>query len=170
MHDAPHDRSVHVGSPCFGQVQFNQDFNGIVCLRRELDAPNRDADSTMAHYARQMLESRPARSGEQFADQVRQALVVMQLGSGQCSIERIAHLLRVDRRTVHRRLRLEGQSFSAIVDAVRRELALRYLAEDRKRSLAQISSLLGFSARSGFSRWHKQQFGTTAAEMRARPS
>ncbi len=162
MHAAPRDRSVHLRF--FGHAQFDQDFNGIVCTRRELDAPNREADATLARYARQMLESHPAKGGELFADQIRQ-LVVMQLGSGQCSIERIAHLLRVDRRTIHRRLRQEGQSFSATVDAVRRELASRYLA-DRKRSLAQISSLLGFSAPSGFSRWHKQQFGTTAEEVR----
>ena len=93
-------------------------------------------------------------------------LVVMQLGMGQCSVERIAHLLRVDRRTIHRRLAQEQQTFSGLVDAVRRELASRYLA-DHKRTLAEISALLGFAAPSGFSRWYRQQFGTTASVARS---
>ena len=43
-----------------------------------------------------------------------------------------------------------------LIDAVRRELAARYL-EDRDRTLAEISSLLGFAAPSGFSRWYRRQ-------------
>jgi AraC-like DNA-binding protein len=54
------------------------------------------------------------------------------------------------------------------VDEVRCELATRYLA-DRGRTLADIAALLGFAAPSGFSRWYKQQFGTTAAANRAHP-
>jgi transcriptional regulator GlxA family with amidase domain len=53
------------------------------------------------------------------------------------------------------------------VEAVRRELAVRYMA-DGTRSMAEVSSLLGFGAPSGFSRWYRQQFGTTATEHRAR--
>jgi AraC-like DNA-binding protein len=52
-----------------------------------------------------------------------------------------------------------------IVAGVRRELAERYLA-DPQRNLAEISSLLGFSSISGFSRWHRQQFGRTASAQR----
>jgi AraC-like DNA-binding protein len=66
---------------------------------------------------------------------------------------------------VHRRLTQEGETFSNIVIAVRRELAVRFLA-DPQRNLAEISSLLGFSSISGFSRWHRQQFGHTASSQR----
>ena len=45
------------------------------------------------------------------------------------------------------------------------ELAQRYLA-DRKRPLSEVSSMLGFSATSGFSRWYRRQFGATASERR----
>jgi transcriptional regulator GlxA family with amidase domain len=48
------------------------------------------------------------------------------------------------------------------MEGVRRELASRYMA-DGSRSMAEVSSLLGFSAPSGFSRWYRQQFGTTAS-------
>ena len=38
---------------------------------------------------------------------------------------------------------------------------------EHKRTLAEISGLLGFAAPSGFSRWYRQQFGTTASVSRA---
>ena len=93
-------------------------------------------------------------------------LVVSLLGTGTCTIDRVAQHLGVDRRTIHRHLLREGETFSEILDAVRRELAARYLADGR-RSLAEVSSLLGFSAPSGFTRWHRKQFG--AAPSRRRP-
>jgi AraC-like DNA-binding protein len=165
MHDAPHDRSVHVRM--FGrEVRFAEDFNGIVCSRRDVNATNPHADATMARYARQLLESRTRTGSDDFAAQVRQ-LVVLQLNSGSCTVERVAQMLRIDRRTIHRRLQLETETFSSLVDAVRRELCARYLAE-RQRTLAEISSLLGFAAPSGFTRWHRRHFGTTGSELRAR--
>jgi AraC-like DNA-binding protein len=164
VHGAPRDGSVH--ARFFGRaVFFHQDFSGIVCTPRDLAAANPDADPTMARYARQLLEERRGVTGQEFSERVRQ-LVVMQLGSGQCGVERVAQLLRVDRRTIHRRLLQEGQTYGEIVDRVRRELATRYLA-DRQRSLAQIASLLGFSAPSGFSRWYRKQFGRTASDVRS---
>jgi predicted alpha/beta hydrolase family esterase/AraC-like DNA-binding protein len=163
VHEAPADTSVH--ARVFGRdVQFGTEFNGIVCARRDLSVTNAHADPTLARYAMQLLEHRMAPDRDRFESRVRQ-LVVLQLGTGQCTIERIAQMLRVDRRTIHRRLRKEGETFSDIVDAVRRELAGRYLAEGQ-RTLAQISSLLGFSAPSGFSRWYRQQFGQPASGLR----
>jgi len=162
-HDAPADRTVH--DRFFGRrVEFGHDFNGIVCARSDLDVPNPNADPSMAQYARKLLESASAGKAAGFADEVRR-LVVMQMGDGRCTIERAAHSLGVDRRTVHRRLAAERATFSAIVDDVRREFATRYL-KDRSRSLAQVSSLLGFAAPSGFSRWYRRQFRGTASELR----
>ena len=164
-HDAPADRSVH--ERVFGRnVEFGHDFNGIVCARADLDRPNPNADPAMAKYAQQLLEASSAGSADNMSIQVRQ-LVVTLLGTGACTIDRVAQHLGVDRRTMHRRLASEGQTFSAIVDTVRRELAERYL-KDRHRSLAEVSSLLGFAAPSGFSRWYRRQFSGRASDARAR--
>jgi AraC-like DNA-binding protein len=162
-HDPPVDRTEH--DRLFGcRVEFGHAFNGIVCARRDLDIANPNADPGIAKLALQMLEANPKEGRDTLSGQVRR-LVVSLLGTGACSIETIAQHLGVDRRTVHRRLTSEGRTFSEIVAAVRRELAARYLA-DPQRSLAEISSLLGFSSLSGFSRWHRQQFGVTASEQR----
>ncbi|MET0917557.1 MAG: AraC family transcriptional regulator [Burkholderiales bacterium] len=164
-HDAPADRSVHVR--LFGHnVEFGHDFNGVVWARADLDRPNPDADPAIAKYAQQLVEASLAGSANDVSSDVRE-LVVMLLGAGPCTVERVAQHVGVDRRTLHRRLAHEGQTFSGIVDAVRQELVERYLS-DRNRSLTEVSSLLGFAAPSGFSRWYRRQFSGRASDSHPR--
>ena len=127
----------------FGRhVEFGHDFNGIVCARRDLEVSNPDADPEAARLARQMFEADPASREPDMINRVRD-LIVKLLGTGTCTIDRVAQHLGVDRRTIHRRLAHEGESFSGLVEAVRRELAERYIS-DPHRSLAEVSLLLGF--------------------------
>jgi len=162
-HDAPADRAVH--ERVFGRnVEFGHDFNGIVCARRDLEVPNPNADPGIARMARNMLDAASAARAPGTSAQVRE-LVVMLLPSGGCTIDRAAQHLGIDRRTVHRHLARAGWTFSDIVENVRSELAERYVKEHR-RSLAEISSLLGFSAPSAFSRWYRRRFGASASAGR----
>jgi len=155
-HEAPSDRSTH--QRVFAcKVEFNHDFNGIVCARRDLDAVNPNADPAMARYARQLVESGVGSEASDTTGQVR-GIVLTLLGTGRCTINLVAQHLGTDRRTVQRRLASEGQQFSEILDSVRRELAERYM-QNSKRTLAEISSLLAFAAPSGFTRWYRRQFG-----------
>jgi len=164
-HDAPANRSVH--ERIFGyRVEFGHDFNGIVCARADLDAPNPNADPALAKYARDLLESSLEGPADDMPRDVRE-LVVMLLSTGPCTIERVAQHLGVDRRTIHRRLAQKQQTFSNVVDTVRRELAERYL-KDSSRSLAEVATLLGFAAPSGFSRWYRRQFSGRASDKHAR--
>ena len=160
VHAAPKDRSVHVR--VFGRgVEFGRDFNGIVCNARDLDRPNPTADPVIAQYARQVLEASLAHE-QRISDDVRQLVIVL-LPAGHCAIELVAQHLGMDRRTVHRQLAKEGETFSGIVQAVRLELAARYV-DERSRSLTEVAGLLGFSARSVFSRWYRQHFNLSAQQ------
>ena len=163
-HSAPKDRTVHWR--VFGRrVEFGHDFNGIVCDARDLDVPNPGADPVIARYARQVLEASLGATRRSTANDVRQLVFVL-LPAGHCGIDLVAHHLGVTRRTVHRQLASESETFSAIVEGVRRELAARYV-DDGDRPLSEISALLGFSAPSAFSRWYRQSFGLSAAQRRA---
>jgi len=163
-HDAPRDRSTHIR--LFGSnVEFGHDFNGIVCARSDLDVANPAADPEVERMARQLLDAEPiAQDAGRMTSQVR-GLIVKLLGAGGCTIERIAQHLGVDPRTVQRHLRDDGTTFSQVVDSVRDELADRYL-KDRRRSLAEVSTLLGFAAPSGFSRWYRHRFGRAPSHQR----
>ena len=163
-HDAPADRSVH--ERIFGHnVEFGHDFNGIVCSRSDLAVPNPNADLGMARYAAQMLDDYSGRDAPAMSAQVRDVIVSL-LGKTPCTIDVVAQHLGVDRRTIHRRLQVEAKTFSAMVDDVRREFALRYI-QRADRPLSEVSSLLGFSAPSSFSRWYRREFATRASEKRA---
>jgi AraC-like DNA-binding protein len=98
------------------------------------------------------------------ADEAR-GLVREMLPLGRCSVEELAQRLGVDRRTVHRHLARGGETFSSLVNDVRGELADGYLEGGTGR-LTHVAHLLGFSALSAFSRWHRRHFGFTLTQRR----
>jgi AraC-like DNA-binding protein len=164
-HDPPRDRSIH--ERVFGRsVEFGHDFNGIVCARSDLARSNAEADPELARLARKMLATEPLGPDDDSAAKQVRELVITLLGTGTCTIDRAAQHLGIDRRTIHRRLQREHETFSGIVDAVRRELAERYLKD--RRPLAEIASLLGFSASSGFSHWYRRQHDAPPSSRRAK--
>jgi AraC-like DNA-binding protein len=146
------------------EVRFDQDFNGIVCASRELEVAVPAADAAMAKQVKQYLDTLASRQTSKLSDSVRECIYVM-LPSGLCSADSVAKRVGLDRRTLHRHLAREGQTFSAIIDSVRAELAARYIGND-DRDLASIADLLGFSARSALSRWFQNQFGCSISEWR----
>lgn len=157
-HGAPADTSAH--RRLFGaELAFGCEFSGLVCAAADLTAPNPGADPVLARYALQML-SDPLQRSAAWSARVHE-LIVLMLPRGHCRVERVAQHLGVDRRTVCRHLAAEGTSFSAVLDQVRAELMTRYRADGR-RPLAEVSALLGFSAPSALSRWHRQRFGVAA--------
>ena len=162
-HAAPRSLAVH--RRVLGRaVEFGHEFNGIVCNAADLDAPNPGADPVLARYSQRLLAPSLARR-VRMADRVRQQIVLL-LPRGLCRVEVVAQHLGVDRRTVHRKLAAEGTSFSALLDAVRRELAARYV-EGTEQPLTDVAALLGFSAPSAFSRWHAGAVGSSPIRRRA---
>lgn len=162
-HEAPADLSIH--RSVLGQTpEFNCEFNGIVCTSQDLDTAVPSADPVMADYIRHKLgvDSLVQRT---VSDEVRQMTLTL-MPRGRCTAEHVAALMGISRSTLSRQLVDEGQTFSALVQSARMELAQRYVAE-RRRSLTDIAQLLGFAHSSAFSRWYKQTFGICAAEQRS---
>jgi AraC-like DNA-binding protein len=119
----------------------------------------------MARHVQQYLDTLASRRDATMTARVRECIYLM-LPSGLCSAERVAERLGVNRRTVHRHLAREGETFSAMINGVRAELIARYV-DNRERPLASVAELLGFSALSAFSRWFRSQFGCSVSEWRA---
>jgi len=164
-HSAPHDLGIH--TQVFAcPIEFEADFNGIVCNKTDLDAPNPTADPAMIRYAQKLLEDSLRLSESRILDDVRRTIFLL-LPSGRCSIEKVSEHLGVVPRTVQRRLAEHDQSFSSMLNDIRKELAARYVYESN-RSLTDIAESLGFTAPSSFSRWYLAQFGISAKESRAR--
>ena len=69
----------------------------------------------MAQFAQQYLDTFAARRKSTMTANVRESIYTM-LPSGLCSANEVAARLGVDRRTVHRHLARERQTFSSVMD------------------------------------------------------
>jgi len=164
-HSPPASTAMHLR--VFGMpVLFNQEFDAIICPASDLEAPLPSHDPAMAQQIRRHLETLLAQSDSSMSETVKR-LVLLLLPSGACSIERVAEHLGIDARTVQRRLASEGESYTAILDGMRANLAIRYIG-NRGRPLSEVATLLGFSSLSTFSRWFGGYFGCSVSKWRAR--
>ncbi|MGO4304952.1 AraC family transcriptional regulator [Cupriavidus sp. RAF12] len=163
-HSPPESHATYLR--VFGmQALFNQDFDGIVCVASDLEAPLPSYDPVMAQQVRRYLGTLLAQSNTTMDDKVRK-LVLALLPGGLCTVDRVAEHLGVDRRTVHRHLAQLGTTYSDIVNEARAGLATRYI-ENPSRPLSEVATLLGFSSLSAFSRWFGGQFGCSVSKWRA---
>lgn len=160
-HRPPTDVAAH--RAFFGRrVKFNQEFNGLVCLAIDLSKPRELGDQVAAGYARKYLEAALRDRSESVHDSCRQLILAL-LPGGACSAQEVARHLRVDRRTLHRRLAAEGLSFSGLLDQVRSDVVKRHLRESDL-PLREVAELLGFARPSSFSHWFQSQFGCSASQ------
>ncbi|VVO38576.1 AraC family transcriptional regulator [Pseudomonas fluorescens] len=166
-HCAPRDDSRH--HRVFGtSVQFNCLMDGIICRSSDLDRALPSADPEMARHVNQYLNSIREDSRTALLGQVHQMIWTL-LPTGRCSVEQVAAHLGRDRRTLHRQLTREGETFSSLLDQVRTELATRYL-KNPHHPLSEIAGVLGFSELSAFSRWFSRLFKCSPSSWRTRPS
>jgi AraC-like DNA-binding protein len=146
------------------RVMFNAEFNGLVCQASDLERRLMGTNPEMARFARQYLDRSLPRGPQSTQANVRQLIAAM-LSSGRCTSQRVAQHLGVDRRTIHRQLASEGQTFSQLLQSVRSELALHQV-RDSDLPLSDVAALLGFSSQSAFSHWFTTSFGTSAIRTR----
>ena len=133
--------------------------------RTRLSAASPLSDPLMRPYAQRFLDSVVSPRATTARDRVKELMEFL-LPLGKCTMDHVARTLGVDRRTLHRHLAAEGESFSSLLHATRTTMAEHYLANDRY-SMTDIGQLLGFTAPSAFSRWFHQQFGMSPSEWRA---
>lgn len=96
-----------------------------------------------------------------------EALLMAMLHSGEADIETIAGKMGISRQTLFRRLKAAGVTFAAVLDGLRRQLALHYL-NGRKVSVNETAYLLGFSEPAAFSRAFKRWTGRSPRRAKAR--
>jgi AraC-like DNA-binding protein len=163
-HPAPAKLDMH--RKVFGRTPiFEQDFVGLVIDRADLDTAISTADPAMARQLVRYLEQIAAGRGTSLGDKVREMIVLL-LPSGDCTVERVARRLAMDRRTLHRHLAAEGLTFSELLNTARREAAEALLARS-DRPFQSVAELVGFASLSAFAHWFRRQFGCTASDYRA---
>lgn len=164
-HRSPRDLSEHhrvFGAP----LSFGQSVNAVLFDRSALDLPVVEADprlcAVLDRHANALLARLP--SGGRFVDKVRQALSDA-LRCGDPGPDAVARTLAMSVRTLQRKLKSEGTSLQDLLEAMRRNLSVRYLQRDDL-SVAEVAYLLGFSEPSSFHRAFRKWTGVTPGEFR----
>jgi AraC-like DNA-binding protein len=155
-------------STFFGcKVEFGSRLDRMTFDTSVRDVPMTDADpylnELLTEAGEEALAGRPRPPGS-FRSAVENA-TVRRLPHGEASASEIARTLGMSRRTVARRLAAEGATFSDVLEALRGDLARRYLA-DRGLSISQVAWLLGYQEVSGFTHAFKRWTGRTPRQAR----
>jgi AraC-like DNA-binding protein len=88
------------------------------------------------------------------------------LPSGRVTEEGMAEAMNMSKRTLHRRLRENNETFRSILTQVRQDLANRYI-RDPSFSMTEIAFMLGYTDTSAFSRAFRNWFGHAPTHARA---
>jgi len=165
IHEAPDDLAVHrrlFDCP----LVFGSDFNGFVCDSEAMDAPNPGAEPILAEHARRYLDMiAPAFDDDRILARARRSLQLL-LPAGRASLEQVAETLGLRPRALQRLLEKEGETYGGLLNAVRRELATRYLSNSG-RSVTSVAELTGYATPSAFARWFSAEFGMSPAAWRS---
>lgn len=147
-------------------VHFDADRDALLVSQESLDRPNRLGDTGLSRFFEQHLEREVFRfADEQALDERVRAEISRSLSGGIPRISEVAGQLGMSGRTLQRRLSEEGHSYQTLIDAARRQLALR-LVRATGYALAEVAFLTGFSDQSAFTRAFKRWTGETPRAFR----
>jgi AraC-like DNA-binding protein len=129
-----------------------------------LDRPQRQAEPRLLAYLDRQIDGLLAElpDSQRVGDAVKRCMKD-QLPDREPSMAIIAEKLHMSPRSLQRRLHSEGTSFAELLSELRRDLALRYL-RDQRIAIAEVGFLLGFLDVSAFHRAFKRWTGSTPAE------
>ncbi|MGD2054727.1 MAG: AraC family transcriptional regulator [Gammaproteobacteria bacterium] len=150
------DHEAYFGCP----VHFESDRDALLVSNEALQTPNRLGDESISRFFDTHLEAEISKL-EDDSSLDRQVLIQISrsLSEGVPMISDIAGKFGMSGRTLQRRLADRGDSYQALVDEARRQLAERLLQQTRY-SLAEVAFMTGFSDQSAltraFKRWHGQ--------------
>lgn len=164
-HVAPSYRAEHkrvFAAPVVFESHWNAMLIDPEFLTLKQPPVNRYVFGVLSEKAEALLKSREASRTTRGRVE---SLIMPILHTGEASIERIATAMGLSRQSLYRQLKAEGVTFAEVLDALRRELAARFLG-DRNVSVNETAYLLGFSDPASFSRAFKRWNGVSPRAAR----
>jgi AraC-like DNA-binding protein len=150
----------------FGEaVSFDAEDAALFFDAAWLAHPVAGADAELQRLLLGIVNGGAGNAARTFRDDVR-ALLAGMIGDADVSQATVARIFNISSSTLHRRLAAEGTNFQDLLDDTRADIACRLLG-DTTLPLAQISSMLGYSEASAFTRWFKRRMGAAPTDWRA---
>lgn len=140
-------------------VHFDWETTTIAFDAAILDAQIEKANPQLHRLLESYIGELQLTHGDDFPGKVRY-LIQQAMYTGDCSIERVAGTLALNKRTLQRRLKADGTSFKALLDEVRFNAARKYLCESHG-SLTALAGMLCYADLSAFSNAFRQRFGVS---------
>ncbi len=145
---------VHGNEACIYLEIFNTDLSAI--------NPNTPPSWTTRKDVVRMCRGGPPRQFVPFVEQ----LILERIGETKTTIDDVASMMALSRRSLQRRLDQESTNFRRIAVSAKMRRAAEYLAESPM-SVSEIATLLDYSTPSHFARMFRKFYGNTPGEYRA---
>jgi AraC-like DNA-binding protein len=145
---------------------FSQPFTGVVFDRSLMNMVQLNADEPFLATLRLQAERELARLSQKatYADRLREHVLDPRT-TNRRDMTSAARSLGLSARSLRRKLQLEGESYTDVVDGALSTLAKRLLS-DEQRTIEQTAYELGFSAPSAFHKAFKRWTGVTPSDFR----
>ena len=141
--------------------RFGAPVDEVVIANADLDVPLRSANpALLAAFDAHAEAALAALTRQDTLASRASAEIVAALKGEAPTIDVVARALAMSPRTLQRSLSAEGTSFQSLLDGVRRELAIRHLAEPDA-TVAKVAWLVGFSEPGAFHRAFRRWTGQT---------
>jgi len=148
-------------------VHFGMGEDGFLLSSRIADDPLPTANRRLADTLDDMLATELAMRDRDNVPARCKHTLLDQLASGEVSEGHMARQLYMSRRTLQRKLAESNTTYQRLVDDTRRDLALRFM-EDPRKSITDVTFLLGFSSQSAFTRAFRRWTGMSPTRFRER--
>jgi AraC-like DNA-binding protein len=147
------------------KVNFNRDDNCLWLYRSFLEKSSLHFDQKVQQMNENAVQDYlQDMNANTWVDKCKKHLIIG-LNEESPSLTKIAEKLSVSERTLARHLRVEGVSFSEILQQKKQDLACYYLLETDE-SITSVALNLGFKDSSNFSRAFQRWYHTTPSEFR----
>ena len=151
---SPRPSSVAEYRSVFGRhVKFDCPYAELTFARRHMRLATKDPDLTLAGYLTELADEKLRDLGQRYpnlVDRVRRCLWSM-LPGAKPELSSVAAQLGMSPRTLQRRLRDTGTSFSAVLEELRREMS-EELRAHQGFAAADVAFLLGYSESGAYQR------------------
>jgi len=145
-------------------ILFNWDSTIMTFDADLLDTPIREANPQLHRVLEDHLGKLQRDFPSDYCGQIRY-LINQAMTTGDCSIERVASHLAVNKRTLQRQLKSHDTSYKDLLEEVRFNIAQRYLRE-ASGSLTALADMLCYSELSAFSNAFRQRFGMSPRDWK----
>jgi AraC-like DNA-binding protein len=149
------------------EVRWQQPWSGLTVPLEVVDRPLAMADPEAFVEAARICQRELDKLVGETSMAVRVQRLLLESQNGFPSLPTTARLLHLTPRTLHRRLVDEGTSYKALLEDVRRTLAVENLKAARQ-GVAEIAYALGYSDVANFRRAFKRWQAVSPAQFRAR--